>query len=65
MDLMEWVMSLMLGCCAAMVLALVGFLGGAAYFSIACYNSGSPDSMACYMAKGKTERIQADVTVKQ
>jgi hypothetical protein len=33
----------------------------AMYLSVACYQSGDPDSMACYMSNGKTQHVHVDV----
>lgn len=63
-DPVEWAMTAFCIAGAILLLSFGVMLGGTAYFAVACYQSGDPDSMACYVTNGKTERVKADVSVK-
>lgn len=47
-----------------LILFFVVALGAAGYFTVQCYRSGNPDSMACFMANGHTSRVKVDATIK-
>ena len=59
-DWMDYVMPLLLGACTLFFIAVVA---GLLFFTIGCYSSGNPDSMACYMLNGSTSRHHIDATV--
>lgn len=64
-DWFDWVGVSLVAMLGLLMAALVGIVGIWLYFVVSCYQSGSPDSMACYMANGSQKRIQIDATVKQ
>ncbi len=63
-DWFDWFGAFLIGTIALLMVFLLAVLVGAGFFAVKCYQSGDPDSMACYMANGNTQRIKADVRLK-
>lgn len=61
---LDFVMCAFLVVAGLVLAALAAFIGAALYFAASCYQSGSPDSMECFMAKGRTQQIKVDAVVK-
>lgn len=63
-DVIDWAMGLMLGAVSLAVLCLVGFGVWHGYLSVACYQSGDPGSMACFMSKTSDSRAKIDADIR-
>jgi len=59
-DWSDWAMAILLGILGLFLIGVFCMFIGAMYFQISCWNSGNPDSMACYMANGRNNRVHVE-----
>lgn len=63
-DVIDWAIGFVMAAIGLAVLALVGFGVWAGYLSVACYQSGDPSSMACFMSKTSDSRAKIDADIR-
>lgn len=60
----DWMGLIFVSVVALVMLAILGLIGGGIALEVACYRSGNPDSMPCFMMHGSSTRVNANVNVK-